>query len=76
MSRLADAITALLRRELDRRTRRVGTVTGVDGTRVVVNIAGDTRTLPRLKSYTTPANGDIVHIDTSGDGWLVLGPSA
>jgi hypothetical protein len=71
---LADAIAQFVDNWLARRARRVGTVSGTSGTKVIVSVGGSTITLPRLASYT-PVVGDIVHIDTSGS-WLVIGKSA
>jgi hypothetical protein len=73
---LAATILDYITRALARRARRVGTVSGTSGTKVIVTVDGATVTIPRLASYTSPVNGDIVHIDTSGEGWLVLGKSA
>jgi len=70
---LAQAITAMIEKKTAR--RRVGTVSGTSGTKVVVAVDGGSVTIPRLASYT-PTIGDIVHIDTAGAGWLVLGKSA
>jgi hypothetical protein len=72
---LATSIVQAIERALAGRTRRVGTVSGTSGTKVIVSIDGNAVTIPRLASYT-PTVGDIVHIDTSGEGWLVLGKSA
>jgi hypothetical protein len=70
---LAKAIAQAIDRA--RSPRMIGTVSGTSGTKVVVVVNGQTLTLPRLASYT-PTPGDIVHVDTAGDGWLVLGKSA
>jgi hypothetical protein len=75
MSPLARSIIEYLDRMLARRRRKVGTVSGTNGTKVIVVVDGNTVTLPRLSSYT-PVNGDVVHIDCNGDSWLVLGKSA
>lgn len=72
---LATAIVQAIERALAGRTRKVGTVSGTSGTKVIVSVEGNTVTIPRLASYT-PTNGDIVHIDTAGEGWIVLGKSA
>lgn len=72
---LVDAIAHYVEQCLAKRTRRLGTVSGTSGTKVVVVVAGATLTLPRLTSYT-PTVGDVVHIDTAGDSWLVIGKSA
>lgn len=56
--------------------RKVGTVTGTSGTKVVVLVNGGSMTLPRLESYT-PTIGDVVQIDaTVRDAWLILGKVA
>lgn len=73
---LADAILECLNRALARRARRVGTVSGTSGTKVIVTVDGATVTIPRLASYTPVTVGDIVHIDTAGEGWLCTGKSA
>jgi hypothetical protein len=75
VSAFSDAILQVVGRMFADRSRRVGTVVGTSGTQVIVAIDGTTMTLPRLKSYA-PVNGETVHIDTAGDGWLVLGASA
>jgi len=72
---LAAAILQLVQRALDGRRRKTGTVSGTSGTKVIVAVDSGTVTIPRLTSYT-PTVGDVVHIDTAGDGWLVLGKSA
>ncbi|GAA1961812.1 hypothetical protein [Amycolatopsis minnesotensis] len=73
--RIAEAIARVVDQALAAR-RKVGTVTGVSGNRVIVSVQGGSLTLPRLASYT-PTTGDIVHIDASVPGaWLVLGRSA
>lgn len=73
--RIAEAVTRLVDQALTTR-RKVGTVTGISGTKVIVAVQGGSLALPRLASYT-PSTGDIVHIDASVPGaWLVLGKSA
>lgn len=76
MNRLARAIIQVLDGKLAGRARRVGTVTGTSGTKVIITVDGNSVTIPRLASYTPVTNGDIVHIDCAGDGWLVIGKSA
>ncbi|WP_158883990.1 hypothetical protein [Amycolatopsis anabasis] len=72
---IAEAVARVIDQALASR-RKVGTVTGVSGTRVIVSVQGGSLTLPRLASYT-PATGDIVHIDATVPGaWLVLGKTA
>lgn len=73
--KLSAGIAQYLDRALAGRARRTGTVTGTSGTKVIVTVGSNSVTLPRLASYT-PTIGDIVHIDTAGPGWLVLGKSA
>jgi hypothetical protein len=73
--KLSRAIAQYLNTALASRARRTGTVTGTSGTKVIVTVDGNSIILPRLASYT-PTNGDVVHIDTAGPGWLVLGKSA
>lgn len=68
-SAIANAISNALR------PRMVGTVSGTVGSQVVVVVNGSTVTLPYLSSYS-PMPGDVVHVDTNGPGWLVLGTSA
>ena len=72
---LASAIVKAIKDAMDGQRRRIGTVTGTTGTKVILTVDGATVTIPRLNSYT-PTVGDVVHIDTAGDGWLVLGTSA
>jgi hypothetical protein len=72
---LADAIARFIDQILVGRSRKVGTVSGTSGTQVIVSVDGSTVTLPRLASYT-PTVGDIVHIDTTGAAWLVIGKTA
>lgn len=72
---LAEAIVWFIEQALAGRTRQVGTVSGTSGTKVIVTVNASTLTLPRLASYT-PTVGDIVHIDTTGESWLILGKSA
>jgi hypothetical protein len=72
---LGDAILKAIQDAVEGQRRRTGTVTGTSGTKVVVTVDSATMTIPRLSSYT-PIVGDVVAIDTSGDGWLVLGKSA
>jgi hypothetical protein len=72
---IAEAVARVLDQALSAR-RKVGTVTGVSGTRVIVAVQGGSLTLPRLASYT-PTTGDIVHIDATVPGaWLVIGKTA
>jgi hypothetical protein len=74
--RRIDAITLKLEQLLASR-RKVGTVTGTSGTKVVVVVDGASMTLPRLASYTTPAVNDVVIIDAMVSGaWIVLGKPA
>lgn len=55
---------------------KVGTVTGTDGTKVIVLVEGSTNTYPCLTSYT-PTIGDVVLILTVKPGaWFVLGKPA
>lgn len=71
-----DALTLKLEQLLASR-RKVGTVTGTSGTKVVVTVDGASMTLPRLASYTTPTAGDTVIIDAMVSGsWIVLGKPA
>jgi hypothetical protein len=71
-----DALTLKLEQLLASR-RKVGTVTGTSGTKVVVTVDGAPMTLPRLASYTTPTAGDSVIIDAMVSGsWIVLGKPA
>lgn len=72
---LSEAILKAIQEAVEGQRRRIGTVTGTSGTKVIVNVDSGAVTIPRLASYT-PTVGDVVHIDTSGDGWLVLGTSA
>lgn len=72
---LAAAIADYVDRCIARRTRRTGTVAGTSGTRVVVTVRGASMIIPRLASYA-PTVGDTVLIDTTGDGWVVLGKTA
>lgn len=72
---LSEAILRAIQEAVEGQRRRIGTVTGTSGTKVIVAVDSSTVTIPRLSSYT-PVVGDVVHIDTSGDGWLVLGKSA
>ncbi|QWF78695.1 hypothetical protein [Amycolatopsis sp. CA-230715] len=73
--RIAEAIAHVVDQALAAR-RKVGTVTGISGSRVIVSVQGGSLTLPRLASYA-PTIGDVVHIDASVPGaWLVLGKSA
>jgi hypothetical protein len=74
--KLGTAILNAIERHLSGLTRKVGTVTGTSGTKVIVTVDGNSVTIPRLASYTPVVVGDIVHIDTTGDSWLVLGKSA
>jgi len=72
---LARAVTDLVQEALSN-ARKVGTVTGTSGTRVVVTVGTSSLTLPRLASYT-PTVGDVVHIDaTVPNAWLVIGKTA
>jgi hypothetical protein len=56
---------------------RVGTVTGTAaGGKVLVNVDGESKTLPRLTSYT-PVNGHVVLVLCVKPGaWFVLGTPA
>jgi hypothetical protein len=54
---------------------RLATVTAVNAGGTVA--AGGISTIRRLKSYTTPAVGDVIVISQSGNGnWIALGPLA
>jgi len=56
--------------------RKVGTVTAISGTRVIVSVSGGSMTLPRMAHYT-PTVGDVIQIDaTVQDSWVVLGKVA
>lgn len=69
---LATAVFLLVEDAL-RSRRKVGTVTGISGTQVIVTVNGGSLLLPRMAHYT-PTVGDIVQIDATIPGaWLVLG---
>ncbi|MFD6068919.1 hypothetical protein [Amycolatopsis lurida] len=72
---IAEAVARVVDDALTAR-RKVGTVTGMSGNRVIVSVQGGSLELPRLTSYT-PTAGDVVHIDATVPGaWLVLGKTA
>jgi hypothetical protein len=74
--RRIDALTLKLEQMFASR-RKVGTVTGTSGTKVVVTVDGASMTLPRLASYTPVTVGDVVQIDAMVSGsWLVIGKPA
>ena len=56
---------------------RVGTVTGTAvGGKVIVNLTGESKTLPRLKSYTPVTNEPVLILTVMPGAWLVLGSAA
>lgn len=62
--------------ELRDSLRKVGTVTGTSGQKVVLLVEGSTMTLPRMAHYT-PVIGDVVVIDATKPGaWIVNGKPA
>ena len=69
---LAAAVHQLVEEAL-RARRKVGTVTAVSGTQVIVTVNGGSLLLSRMAHYT-PTVGDTVQIDATIPGsWLVLG---
>lgn len=73
MDEIAEAVAAATR---PAEPWRVGTVTSISGTQVVVSVSGTTYTLPRLLSYTAPATGDVVQIAWPEGRPFVLGKIA
>ncbi|MCM2391716.1 hypothetical protein [Streptomyces albipurpureus] len=79
--RLADAIQRTAERAVDQRAAAwmVATVTATftDGTVNISTARGPVERVRRLKSYTSPTVGDIVHVLRNADGnWAVIGAYA
>jgi hypothetical protein len=73
--RIEDAISDLLAApHLSLRMGRV--VSTASSGQVVITVSGATVTVPRLASYTSPVNGDVVAVAASRNSWLVLGKVA
>ena len=73
MAKPEDAIEARFA-ELLATLRRTGVVTGTSGTKVIVTVQGESKTLPRLSSYT-PALNDVVIIQ-GPPPYIVIGKPA
>lgn len=63
--RLADLVSSL---------RKTGLVTGTSGTKVIVTVQGESKTLPRLASYTPTVN-DVVIVQ-GPPPYIVIGKPA
>lgn len=50
---------------------RIGQISAVAGNKITVSVAGTTRTINRLASWT-PATGDVVVIAVTPAGWIAL----
>lgn len=56
---------------------RVGTVTGTAvGGKVIVNVAGDSKTLTRVTNYTPVVGNPVLILCLAKNSWFVLGTPA
>lgn len=67
------AIDARLTDSLDR--FRVGQVSAVVGNKITISLAGGSKSVPRLATWT-PAAGDLVLVALTPAGWIALGKIA
>ncbi len=80
-SRLVDAIQRVVNRSIEQQASRwvlaSVTATHIDGTVDISTPRGPVLTVRRLKSYASPAVGDVVKVDINSAGnWVVVGALA